>query len=271
MSFALAHKTWRDFRVLWLILTLAIILLETVFVGVIANFAKEFEYMQRQMPIFQQVARMLLGADLGGEITPMALVTIGFAHPVLFACNWVFLLSISTKTIAGEIDAGTIDLIATLPVSRLRMFASLSAVWILAGIPISLAPVLGAWIGTRVFAIPAPLQLGNFLLLSVHLYTVYLCVGAVGMFVSAVVSRRGPAIGVLLGWLLASFLLNFLAQIWSAVEPIDFLFLLHYYRPLPVVRTGALIPGDLVVLLVVAAVFWTAGAIRFQGRDIPAT
>jgi len=213
---------------------------------------------------------MMLGADLGSEITPTALVTIGFAHPVLFACNWVFLLSITTKSIAGEIDAGTIDLVATLPISRLRLFASLSVVWVLAGIPISLAPVFGAWIGTHVFSTPAPLHLGNFLLLSVHLYAVYLCVGAVGMFASAIVSRRGPAIGVLLGWLLASFLLSFLAQMWSAVEPIDFLFLLHYYRPLPVVRTGALIPGDLAVLLVVAAVFWTAGAIRFQRRDIPA-
>jgi len=271
MSFALVCKTWRDFRVLWLILVAAIILLETVFVGVISNFAKEFEYMQRQMPIFQQAARMLVGADLGGEITPVALVTIGFAHPVLFACNWVFLLSISTKTIAGEIEVGTIDLIATLPISRLRLFTSVSVVWILAGIPISLAPVLGAWIGTQVFTVPAQLQLCNFLLVSIHLYAVYLCVGAVGMFVSTLFSRRGPAVGVLLGWLLASFLLSFLAQVWAAVEPIDFLFLLHYYRPLPVVRSGALLPGDLGALLAAAVVFWTAGAIRFQTKDISAT
>jgi len=65
-------------------------------------------------------------------------------------------------------------------------------------------------------------------------------------------------------------LLNFLGQFWSIAEQIALLGLLHYYRPLPIVRTGDWPVQDIAVLLGLGAVFWSAGLWRFTRRDIPA-
>ena len=53
------------------------------------------------------------------------------------------------------------------------------------------------------------------------------------MLVSSIVSRRGSAIAIVLSGLLLSFLLNFLATLWPAIERVAALGLLHYYKPLP--------------------------------------
>ena len=71
-------------------------------------------------------------------------------------------------------------------------------------------------------------------------------------------------------WLLASFLLNFLGQFWPVAERVSFLGILHYYRPLPVVRTGDWPVHDIAVLIGLAVVFFLAGMWRFSRRDIPA-
>jgi hypothetical protein len=90
------------------------------------------------------------------------------------------------------------------------------------------------------------------------------------MLVSSVVSRRALAVGIVLAALLASDLVNLLQEFWAAVRPFSFLGFLHYYRPLPVVRSGTLPVRDIVILLAVGAVAWVGGLWYFRRRDIPA-
>ena len=223
-----------------------------------------------EQPLFRRIAKMLVGADLGTEATATAIVTIGFAHPLLFTLTWIFLLTTCTRVVVSEIERGTADLLLALPVSRETVYASFTVVWVAAGIPISLAPLCGAWLGESVAPLWEPLDLSRLAILIVNLLALYLVVGSATVFVSTLVTRRGSAIAIVLAWLLGSFLLNFLALSWSTAKAIAFIGVLHYYRPLPVIRSGEWPIGNITVLVAAAVGFWLAGRWQFARRDIPA-
>jgi hypothetical protein len=107
---------------------------------------------------------------------------------------------------------------------------------------------------------------------TVNLFCLYLAVGGLACLVSAMSERRGRAVATVFGILLASFLLNFLAQFWPPAEAVSRLSVLHYYKPLGVLRPGVMDAGwpvaDMLVLAGFAAVTWTAGGLWFARRDI---
>jgi ABC-type transport system involved in multi-copper enzyme maturation permease subunit len=270
VNLAIIRKTTRDALPLLLIVLLGIMVLETLLVAVVSELSEELEFLWHQRSILQRFLSALVGAEIGSDITATTLMTIGFAHPLLYALTWAFLLVTCSRVIVAEIERGTADLLLTLPVSRGCVYASVSAVWILAGVPLCLTTLLGVWLGAKVFSLPEPLDFSRLAIVGVNFFALYLTIGSATLLASSVVSRRGPAVGLVLAWLLASFLLNFLGQFWSAAEKFGFLGVLHYYRPMPVVRTGDWPVRDLAVLIGLALIFAVAGLWRFARRNIPA-
>jgi hypothetical protein len=132
------------------------------------------------------------------------------------------------------------------------------------------APLAGVWIGEMLAPLPDQLDYAPLFRLACNLFAIYVAIGALTLCVSSFTRRRGHAIAVVLGVLIASLFLNFLAQYWSAVDRVAFMSLLHYYRPLPIVRAGALPVADMGILAGVAVLAWLIGLWYFRRRDIPA-
>lgn len=269
MNLGIIRKTTRDTLVLLLIVILGITAFEMLLVGMIGEFYEDSQ-LWLQKTFVQRFVKAMLGAELGVNAGAMGFVAIGFAHTLLYALTWALLLTTCSRVIAAEIEQGTADLLLTLPVSRASVYVSVSAVWIPAGVPVSLAVLLGTWIGASAFTLWEPLNYARLAILTVNLFALYLAIGSATMLVSSFLSRRAPAVAIVLACLLASFLLNFLGQFWSAFEHISFLGILRYYRPLPVVQTGDWPVRDIAVLLGLGAILWSAGLWRFARRDIPA-
>jgi ABC-2 type transport system permease protein len=272
MSRAVLLKALRDAAVLALLLTLGVVLLEMAVVRALLEISKHLEDLRRwmELPLVRNLLHIALGADFAGDYTPTTLITFGLGHPLLYALSWTLLLTVGTGVIAGEIDRGTADLLLTLPVSRTAVYTSTSAVWVLCAGLVSFASLLGLYLGERVCPLSRPLQFAHIWPLTVNFYALNLAVGGVTMMVSSFLSRRAVAVGIVLAVLLFSDLINFLSQFWDRVRPFAFLGFLHYYRPLPVVRSGALPVQDILVLLGVGVVAWCVGLWYFRRRDIPA-
>src|SRR4030095_12112181 len=92
--------------------------------------------------------------ELSKDISVTAIVTLGFAHPFLFATTWAFLITVGTRVLVAEFDRGTADLLLTLPTSRIGLYCAVSSVWMLLCIPMCLLP----WIGLTIGAVRFPLQ-----------------------------------------------------------------------------------------------------------------
>ena len=269
MNLAVFHKTARETALLLAILTAAIVGFELLFVLAMGEFAEEITGIWK-VGFIRRFIQVLVGADLFADLTATTLMTVGLAHPLLYVLTWSLLLTICSRVIAGEIDRGTADLLMTLPISRVATYASVSAVWLLSGVVVSFAPLIGIWLGESLYPLPEPIELKRLWIPVVNLFALYLAIGGAATLVSSVVSRRGQVVGIALAGLVGSFLLNFLAQFWSPAERMSFLGLLHYYRPLLCVQTGEWPLGDIAALVGVAACCWLAGLWWFARRDIPA-
>ena len=272
MSRAVFWKTWRDYLLLTMVLSVSIVLFEIGVVRMMMEAAKDLELLRNwlERPFIKTMIQIALGADPVGDLTPTTLATMGLAHPLLYAFAWTLLLTIGTGVVAGEISRGTADLLLTLPVSRAAVYTSTTLVWLMAAFQVSLAPLVGLWIGERVFPLAEPLDFMRLWPVAVNFFALNVCVTGVTMMVSSMSSRRGTAVGIVMTTLLASDLVNLLAQFWDAIRSISFLGFLHYFRPLPVVRSGSLPWGDIGILMAVAVVMWAVGLRHFCRRDVPA-
>ncbi len=274
MSRALFWKTLRDARLLLVILVLATVAFELLFVIFVREMLQEMLMQIASVWLekapFRRMVNSMLGADLAVELTPTSLMAIGFSHPLMYTFMWVLLLTIGTRGLVGEIDRGTADLLLGLPVSRTAVYGSVSATLVLAAVLISVATVCGAGLGAVFIPLKEPLNLARLWILVANLLALNLAITGLTTLVSSLASRRGTAVATVLTVLLVSFLIQFLAPLWDPARRIECLGLLHYYRPLPAVRTGQWPLADIFTLLAVAMVAWIVGLWYFRRRDIPA-
>lgn len=269
MNAALLRRALRDTWLLALLMTAGIMLFEMFFIWAIGEFAADIQQVWFSRQFLRNILQMALGADLADNATPTAISTVGLVHPLLYTLTWALLLTIGTRLVA-EVERGTADLLLTLPVSRTQVYSNATLAWLVWSLPMSAAPIVGIWIGAQVNPLSEPLDYPRLALAAVNLFALYIALGGLITLASACLGRTTEVIATILTILLISFLINFLVQFWKPVQYIDWLSLLHYYKPLPIVRTGELPAASLAVLLGLGTTAWLIGWWRFARRDIPA-
>ncbi|MEW6250548.1 MAG: ABC transporter permease subunit [Planctomycetota bacterium] len=276
MSAAVVRKILREVGPLLLVLAAAATVFEMLYVFFVRQILSETiivrEFLPRLLehPIVSKLMASSLGAQPEIQVSATGFMTIGFSHPLLHAFTWTLLLTIGTRTLVGEIDRGTADLLLALPVSRARVYLSSSLVLLVAALTMALAPIAGAALGQWLIVPPEPLNLPRLWLLVANIAALNVAIGGLTLLSSSWFSRRGPAVGAVLGVLLLSVLLQVLGPFWFVAHHLRFLGILYYYHPLPPIRSGELPAHDILVLLCIAVIAWTAGLLRFRARDIPA-
>ena len=268
MNRGLLFKSFVDARTVTVLLAVAMLLAEGVLSYVLPTVMQDFSSQLLQVPFFRAIISALLGADIGDTLVPATFIAIAWVHPVVLAIVWTHAIVFCTRVPAGEIDRGTIDVLLSLPVSRWQVYVAETIVFLATGLAVVTMGMFGHRLGILSLASEDRPALGRMLVIVANLYCMYMAVGGLAFLVSAVSSRRGRAIATVFGILLASFLLNFLTQFWPPAQAVSFLSLLNYYQPLPLVRTGDLPVGDMVILLGFAATTWTAGGVWFARRDV---
>ncbi len=253
------------------ILAGALMGIEAILAYVLPTFVQQFSPQLLQLEFFRSIIQALLGTDVGDMLSSDALHAIAWAHPVVLTILWAHGIVFFTRLPAGEIDRGTIDVFLGLPVSRWRAYASDLAVFLTSGLVVISLGLLGCFLGGLAVEPEYRPRPQHILLVVVNLFCLYLAVGGLSALVSSLSERRGRAVALVVGMLVASFLLNFLAQLWPPAARLAFLSLMHYHQPLLVLReagSGTWPLADMTVLTLTAAITWTAGGVCFARRDI---
>jgi len=269
VNVALLIKTFRDSALLGGLALLGIVGFEILWVVAMGNMAPTLLEMWQKLDFLKPILQVLFSIDVD-EVTVGGLLSFGLVHPIVLIITWGLIITICTRVTVGEVDRGTADLLLTLPISRLTVFTTTSIVWVAFGVGFCGCALLGMFIGASTIQLPKAIDYGRMAIVTANLFTLYLAVGGTTMFVSSLLSRRGVAIGLVIGVLLISFLINLLEALVPAVGTMKFLGFLYYYRPVEIIRDGTWPLGAMSVLVAIGLVTWIAGAVCFSRRDIPA-
>jgi len=265
----LMYKAWRDYAFFGFGTMFLLVLFVIVFVNAVHATDMDQYMSVMKTPWIRNLMRAMVGADIVENFDTTGLVSFAFAHPVMWTAVISFVLLSTSGLLAGEVDRGTFDFVATLPVSRTQIYLSYSFVTAVWSLMLVAALYLGAWLGMKQVGYEG-VNYTTLVLVSLHLLAAIGFVGALGLAFSAVCNRRVAAGAICFVYVLYSFTLNVIEAFWPAAQKVGWTGFLHYYQPLPVARDGQLKLVDIAVLLGGGFIIWAAGLFRFCRRDIPA-
>ena len=271
MQRGLILKSLRETWLVTLLFAIGLFIFEALIAWIVPRYYDEVAGQIFRLPFLRDLVGALLGTKLEGDISIVALSSIAWVHPVVLALLWTHEITLATRLPAAEIEHGTVDSLLSLPISRWQAYISETFVWASSGLVLLLA----AWLGHRVGGLALPPEsrppTATVLWTLANLWLLYAAVGAFACWMCAVSNRRSHAIGLTFSVVVASFVLNFLTQLWEAAKSVEFLGLLSYYRPLEIVQNGHPAGWQMLVLLWLTVIFWVTGGILFARRDITTT
>jgi beta-exotoxin I transport system permease protein len=195
------------------------------------------------------------GGYLGVEL-------MGFMGPALIA---VYAITTGSAAIAGEEDRGGLEVTLSAPVSRVQLFGQRFTALLIGIASLMFATTAALWIFSAV--LDMELGLGAIASAAAALGIFGLFAGAVAIAVGAATGSPAVARGVAALVTVASYLINALAQVTSALRParpISPYYLVLGNEPL---AHGLRLVGAVSVLAAVAAIA-AAGGILFTRRDL---
>jgi len=182
----------------------------------------------------------------------------------------IYAIVTSTKTLAGEEDAGTLELVMAQPLSRWQIVAMKTA-----GIAVAMfAALVVAAIGDAIVlqAIRSttsvnvtPLELG---LAVIGAWPITMAFVTFGIFLGAFLPSRRIAAIVATVVFVASFFAEGISGMTESLKPIKPFSLFAYFDSTATTFTEGVAVSDVAVLLIVALVFFVLALIGFQRRDV---
>ena len=193
-----------------------------------------------------------LGSSVYGLLVPLLVA--------VFAIDW------GTRAVAGDEEAGTLDLLLAHPVSRTRLALQRFAALITA------LTLVGALLLLAMLAIAGPAQLqgitaSEFAAATAQLALFGACLGALAFAVGAATGRKALALGASAGVAVLAYLANGVFPQLQGLEWTRDLSPWHWYLGGEPLKHG-LQAGDALLLLVVTLVLVAAGTLLFNRRDV---
>ncbi|MGI5240691.1 ABC transporter permease subunit [Dactylosporangium sp. CA-139066] len=257
---ALMRKTWRDDRRALIGWAAGVAAFTAIYTSFYSSFQGAAELKQDALPKgmldFLGIADMLSAA---GYLQATVFSLIG---PLLVLMCAVTLMA---RTIARPEEDGGLELLLTVPVSRVRfagqrLAATGIAVTAVAGVPWLLLMLIVPGVGMDI-------PLSNVAAASAGLVALAWCFAGVAFLVGAVTGRRGTVLAVTGAVAVATYMANALGGMLDGWHWLCWLSPFHYFIGTDPLHTGWH-PLELTVLVAAGVVTAAAGIVRFDRRDV---
>lgn len=200
----------------------------------------------------------------------MGYLSLGFTHPLYIIMASAAIVGFAARSLAGEMDRGTVQIALSRPIARPVFYAS---------------RVLGALVITILLALtgPAAMTAGvlaarpdgefeyqNLWAVIATGFALFWAIAGLTLLGSAAASAAGRVVGWLLGILVAAYFIDYFAEIWRLLKPLTFLSLFEYYDPTLALVSGQIDVRNVAILLAIGTLTTWAGLVVFTRRDLPA-
>lgn len=265
MNLPLFVQTLRWHRVRVLVLVPATFAWGWLMVFIFTTFSPMVRQLVQANPMFEAFSQY----GSGNLFTLPGALTLGFQHPLAIAMLAVVAAGSSAVAIAGEREAGTLELLLARPISRRRVYLSVLAALLTLVVVLVAAMLLGMIAGVRVHGLGGEVDLTRMPLVFVNGLLLWAAFTTFGLAASVSFDRPGPAIGASLGFLIVNYFLEVLGSLWADAGWTQQYSLIHRFRA-EAILTGSANPVDFLVLgvAVVAPVAYALAV--FPRRDLAA-
>lgn len=191
----------------------------------------------------------------------------GYDHPVYFILSISAMVGLAGRSIAGEVDRGTLALVLSRPISRRSIYAARVAGVVALAVAFGAAGPMATWIGLRIAQPVGEVTISQLAALAALGMLFLWAVGGLVLLVSARSSSTGRVVGWATGYLVVAYFVDVFAELWSILEPARPLSLFHYFDTSGTMVEGAVPLGSAIVLGGVGLVAIIAGGLIFERRD----
>jgi ABC-2 type transport system permease protein len=258
-------KTLHDQRrslVWWAIGFVGTVLMYAAFWPTIRDNASMFTEYMNKLP---EVMRNLVGSvGIATAEGYLQMELFSFVAPILLL---VYAISSGSRAIAGEEEAGSLDLLLSVPVPRRRVL--LDKYW--AMLVATLGLVCLMWLSVVACGPVFDLHpdLGHFTGASLLAFLLAMTFGSVALAVGCITGSKGVAIGVPTGVALVTFLVNMFQPSVDWLDPFRWISPFYYYSGGDPMVNGLDVSHAL-VLAAIAVVALGVALLAFERRDLAA-
>lgn len=265
MNLPLFGHAWRANRGRLAIVAVALTLWGALLPIIFDAFGAQFQELQ-QSGIIPEAFSQFGGGDIFSLTGSVAL---GFIHPIAVGLVLVFAVGFAASSVAGERQRGTLEVLLARPISRRRIYATLTVAAALFVAITTAALTLGAFLGAALTDRLAELGAGNLPILWLNGALLFGAIAAVSLAASVSFDRLTPAIGLSLAFVLVSYFLDVLGQLWPDAAGLQPLSVFHYLDARAALA-GLPDPANFVTLATVIVVAVVYALIVFPRRDLAA-
>lgn len=263
---ATIYKELRQRR--WAILAYCVIALAFIwmYLSIFPSFQKESAKFNE---LLEAYPKALLEAF---NIKDLQISTVeGYIAAEHFSFVWpimVILLMLSTagQAIAGEIERGTMSIMLSLPVSRLKIFLSKYLAGILMLVIFCTVSIVSIFPLASVMDLK--IQTDHIWMVTLISFLFGWVILSAGMMVSSFASERSKVYFTIGGTLLVMYVFNIVSGLIESAEKLQYGSLFYYYAPSDALVKGEIDSLAVIVMAGTAIVCTIIGAIAFTRRDI---
>lgn len=196
-------------------------------------------------------------------------LAVGFTHPVYHLLVAAVVIWLATRSLAGEMESGQIQVALARPVSRGQFYLARVLTIVLAAFWVSIIASLGNLAGLAYSKPSGTMNNWHFIAQIGVSFLLAITIGGVSLLVSAKSDRMGQAVGWAAGFLIVSYVIDYFATLWSFLKPLQPFSVFNYYDPPVALAHGTIAWTDGLVLGGLAVVCTVVGLLIFQRRDLP--
>jgi ABC-2 type transport system permease protein len=222
--------------------------------------------LRRSLP---PMVQEIIGEEMALTMTSRGLLAFVWNHPFVHAMLVAVMIMLASRAIAAEIEAGTMELLLSQPISRPVYLATQIAFALLVLMALVAMMLLGVFIGLSLFDLSRVVQWRTFLPVAANLISLELAIYGVTLFLSSSSRESGRVVTVALLVVLISYLLQAVARLWPAIKILLTYTIFEYYSPQRLVMSNIAPWRNVAILLAVGLITGGVGWWRFMRRDIP--
>ncbi len=182
----------------------------------------------------------------------------------------VFGIVLGVGALAGEEEEGTLELLASQPISRLQLYTAKAAAMILAALLalLTVAVVVVAVFLTLESQVDTAVTAADLFWVMLATWPCAFIFISLSLFLGAFLPTRGNTMAVAVAVLVGTFFGDNLAGMVTGLERLQPLFPFYYFARVTEMLAGEVPWEDILILLAMAVVPLVLGAVGFQFRDV---